>query len=1584
MMKLSRKRLMAALFAILMMITTMLPLGSAAASITMDLSVAEVSWDATLKDADGNVFSAAYGLKAADNPFGYAIGTYVKKMHDYTAKSPNAPAKKSDWVYGRDYIYCFCIEHGIALPNSNSYSGSTDETHGNKYELLSIEQKNLLSLALAYGYPNRTDLETSKDANACYSATQLIIWQITFGFRTSPTELNDKTYPASGYSGTMTEQFTSNPYLKEYYDLILSDMATHYMRPSFTANVPMAAPTYEMDYVNGKYTVTLTDTNQVLSKFKVTASGGATVSINGNQMTISSVQPLNNTVTIKLNRRMPTTTHTTGFLIWSVQGSEESNQDMVSGVPANNDPVPSYLRVATAPGSIHIEKDSEDGKVDGVSFRIVGNGVDQIVNTANEGSCLVNDLRPGTYTVTELTEDQYEETIPQTVTVISNETTTVVFQNVLKRGTLKILKTSEDDKVDNVLFTINGNGVNEKVYTNEVGEIMIPDLLPGKYTVTEQNADYYEPLESQIVTVNYDEVTEVRFHNLLKRGDLIVTKSSEDGVLEGHRFCLSGVSDSGIAIEEIAITDTTGKAYFQHIPIGSNYALEELEPDERYALPEVQKVTIQWNSETHRSFRNVLKRSGLKIVKTSEDGKVAEIPFTVEGNGVQMTLRTDSNGMITLEDLLPGTYTVTEQIESYYEPQKSLVVTVSYDQMVTVDFSNVLKRGNLTVIKTAEDGLTEGVRFRLSGISESGMTIDEIAITDENGKAVFNNIPIGSDYTLEEIEVPSRYVVPAKQQIVIEWNSTTTTEVYNECKRGDLEVIKTAEDGKIEGVKLHLYGISLSGESVDMYAYTDFNGRAMFGNVLIGDTYTVEEVDLPDQYITPASQRVAITDNSVTSIQFHNERKRGAIRVVKTSEDGVIDGIRFHLYGISQSGESIDEYAVTDENGVALFEGILVGDHYFVEETDINEVYVATSAQDVEVEWNQVTQRIFHNALKRGDLHVIKTAEDDVIEGVRFHLHGTSLSGELVDIQAVTDQNGIALFENVLIGDAYVVEEVDVADHYVEPASQTVAIEWDSITQHSFHNKLKRSGVTGLKTDENGNAISGAIFGLFSGENQEYIRENAYMIAESAEDGYFHFGNIPYGTWFVREIQPAVGFVLNSTVHPITITDHNETIEVNLQNRYIRGDIKGFKVNEDGNMIAGAQFGLFQPSVTEFTEETAELITESDSEGKFSFEDIRYGQWLVCELMPATGYVLNESPIEVNIQTEGEIIEIHFENRFIRGDVKGYKVDEDGNPVAGAVFGLFAGDDTEFTEENALLTAESDKDGIFIFEDVRFGKWIVKELKPAVGFLTNDEVYPIDITADGAVIEIEAVNCHVYGMVHTTKVDKDYPDNLLAGAIFEIYMDVDANKEFNEEIDTLVGEMIEYEPGLYVLEGLRFGGYFLYEKRAPINYIKDDAYHYFAIENEGDVIEVENEAGIGFTNCHMLGNIKIVKTSSDGRVEGFAFRIVGENYEAVYRTDSRGEIIISGLRIGSYTISEVEDEWNVDYILPDPIEVEPAYDETLVVRVHNSRKPSDNPQTGDGGSVNLFVAMISFGLCIIGIVMSPTKKKIVMHDGGKL
>ncbi len=145
----------------------------------------------------------------------------------------------------------------------------------------------------------------------------------------------------------------------------------------------------------------------------------------------------------------------------------------------------------------------------------------------------------------------------------------------------------------------------------------------------------------------------------------------------------------------------------------------------------------------------------------------------------------------------------------------------------------------------------------------------------------------------------------------------------------------------------------------------------------------------------------------------------------------------------------------------------------------------------------------------------------------------------------------------------------------------------------------------------------------------------------------------PSGTWVVREIQPAKGFVLNEKAYPVTVSEDGDVVSIQLENRYIRGNIEGTKLDEDGNVIAGAVFGLFRESETEFTEETAVRVTESDSNGKFRFEDIRYGKWIIRELKPASGYVLNEMPIEVEITEDGKTVFITVENKFIRGDIKG-------------------------------------------------------------------------------------------------------------------------------------------------------------------------------------------------------------------------------------------------------------------------------------------------------------------------------------------
>ena len=353
----------------------------------------------------------------------------------------------------------------------------------------------------------------------------------------------------------------------------------------------------------------------------------------------------------------------------------------------------------------------------------------------------------------------------------------------------------------------------------------------------------------------------------------------------------------------------------------------------------------------------------------------------------------------------------------------------------------------------------------------------------------------------------------------------------------------------------------------------------------------------------------------------------------------------------------------------------------------------------------------------------------------------------------------------------------------------------------------------------------------------------------------------------------------------------------------------------------------------------------------------------------------------VKFTEDGKTVFITVENKFIRGDIKGYKVDEDGKSVVGALFGLFTEDDTEFTEENAVLTAVSDADGIFTFKNVLFGKWIVRELKPAEGFVLNETEFPVDITTDGAVIEIKAENRHIYGAVHTTKVDKDYPDHLLTGAVFEVYCDINGNQQFDPDVDGLVGTLSECEPGLYELAELRYGGYFLYEKQAPVNFIKDNGYHYFEIVTDGEMVEVENKAGVGFINDHMVGNLKIVKTSSDGRVDGFSFRVTGENYDEVFTTDANGEIFIKNLRIGKYTVTEVEDSVSTGYKRPAPFEIELTADETLTVNVHNDKVTTDHPdspKTGDNSHMALWVSLMlaSLGVLIVTILYSRKKKHL--------
>ena len=253
----------------------------------------------------------------------------------------------------------------------------------------------------------------------------------------------------------------------------------------------------------------------------------------------------------------------------------------------------------------------------------------------------------------------------------------------------------------------------------------------------------------------------------------------------------------------------------------------------------------------------------------------------------------------------------------------------------------------------------------------------------------------------------------------------------------------------------------------------------------------------------------------------------------------------------------------------------------------------------------------------------------------------------------------------------------------------------------------------------------------------------------------------------------------------------------------------------------------------------------------------------------------------------------------------GIKKDAHGNALCGATIGIFHPDETEYSTDTAILTTVSAEDGSFSFPSVPYGSWIIREIAAPEGYLLTDESYPVTISEDGQVIVIEIVNEQITGSVKLTKLDRDYPENKLTGAEFQVWADTNGDELLTEE-DMLFGSMTETEAGIYELFYLPFGGYFVRETKAPDGFELDKNAYHFKITEDGQTVTVENEAGIGFLNAPQIGSLKICKTSSNGKAAGFSFLVTGPNgYEQTFTTDETGVIEIDGLRIGKYTVSEV-------------------------------------------------------------------------------
>ena len=1356
-----------------------------------------------------------------DGVWGHSNLTLKNGWHTGSSTHTNLKAIGS---YSGNIAYC--IEPGVSLSSGQSMN-KYDENYFNNITANGVisgdEIRLFIGRILQYGYRGtistswRSQNESAANSIAHAYATQLLIWETVVGER----DANFNHKAASGCSNVKDVINAKHPLrskIMNYYNSMVSSVQNHTVVPSFCTKSSGSAKVNELEWNGSKYVATLTDSNGVLSNYDFKASiSGVTFSTSGNKLTVSMDKAPSKEFTITASKKNGVRR---GVVVWSEgkHGQNSSVQDVVTYAQEVSDPVSGYVKMKVSYGSCQIVKTSEDGKVDGINFTISGNGVNQTVTTANGG------------------------------------------------------------------------------------KFQIDNLMPGVYTVTEQSIDKYVPQEVHRVTVVAGQVATVNFNNVLKRGNLQVIKSSEDNLVEGVKFHLYGTSLAGITVDEYAVTDKNGVATFKDVLISGStpYTLEEVDTAIRYVVPEKQTAPIKWNEVTNRDFTNILKKFSVTVTKSDReegtaqgDAKLSGAVYGIyKGDTLVDKYVTDSEGQFTTKEYVcDSDWTIREITPSEgYLLDKTVhkvgaepkLFTIEHN-LVANDVTEQVMKGNIAIIKHTDDGETKietpenGATFEIylksSGSFEAAEEDErDTIVCDENGFAQTKDMPYGI-YTVHQTKGWEGREFMKDFDVFISQDGQTYRYLINNANfESYIKVVKVdAETGKTipyAGAGFQIYDpagnkVSMTftyptPTTIDTF-YTDADGQLVTPEKLdYGKGYSLVEVQAPYGYVldsTPVSFDVteenSTQEGGITLIKVDkpNMAQKGTISVEKTGEV---------FFGVNVSGE---------------------------EDKDV------------------IYQPVYKVKGLAGAVYEI-TADEDVItpDGtLRYH------KGDVVDT-VTTDEDGTAKSKELYLGKYTVVETkaptgmvINKEKHSVELtyAGQDVAVTETATSFVNERQKVKISLGKILEQDET--------FGI--GKNDE-------------------IKNISFGLYAKEDVVSSSGTVIPAD-------------------------------------------GLI------------EIITLDENGAATANTDLPFGSYYVKEIATDEHYILSDTQYPFTFEYAGqdtETVEIKvndgkpIENKLIYGSVSGKKIDENGEALGGALIGIFKADETEFTKEHAIMTATSEKDGSFSFAKVPYGKWIVREIEAPEGFVLDDTSYEVNIGENEQVIEVEITDEYIHGNIELTKVDADYPDNKLTGATFEVYKDVNGDGKLDDG-DELIGNLEETATGIYEMKELLYGKYLVRETKAPEGFVLDKSVYSVFIEKDETTYKVENKAGVGFINEAMKGNLKIKKTSSDGKVEGFTFRVTGVNgYDSTFTTDKNGEISIDGLRIGEYTVSEVSDNVSAGYILPADKKVTVKVGETVEIEMHNELR--DTPKTGDDRKTGLWVALAgASALGIVATVVASKRKK---------
>lgn len=869
------------------------------------------------------------------------------------------------------------------------------------------------------------------------------------------------------------------------------------------------------------------------------------------------------------------------------------------------------------------------------------------------------------------------------------------------------------------------------------------------------------------------DILELKWNNSNNRYEAKVTDSN--GVLANFalisgnsnlKFSKSGntLTVYSTAVINSAATVTMTKTY---TTVGADIGFVPADQDENQSL--VGRLT----DPVSASFKVKTATGNARIVKTSEDGEVEGIKFTLEGNGLTYTGVTDSKGVFLKSNIPAGTYTVTEESIDKYVPQKSQTVTVRGGETATVNFDNILKKFRVKVVKSdIEKGQAQG-DASLAGAKYGLFKGDELIdtyVTDSNASFVTDYYVCDTDWTLKELESSEGYLVNGTVYKVgadpklytVEFN-TTENNVTEEVIKGNIAIIKHTDDGSTQietpekGAEFQIY-LKSAGSFVNAdederdTIVCDEEGFAS-SKLLPYGVYTVHQTKGWDGREMIKDFDVYInSDGKTYKFLINNSNFESYVKVVKldaeTGKQIPYAGAGFEIY--DSEGHRISmQFTYPEVTEIHTFytnsEGYLItpetlpyGEYTLVEvEAPYEYVLDSTPIPFTISQENSSTDT---------GVTVVKVKAQDMPQKGRIEI---SKTGEVFTSVGMlgggyVDENGNEIEFPITYSPIY--ETKGVANTVIQIYAAEDIVTGDG-TLRAYQGEL----VDEINTDESGKAVS-----------KELYLGKYTVVEKTASDTFYN----PNEQHDVELTYAGQNVSLTST--ELSLYNERQRVTVSLSKALEQDETFGIGMNDE---IKNVQFGIYADEDITAADGSVipadSLITYAncDENGNITFNcDLPIGfKWYAKEMATDEHYIISEEKYAFSTEYQGQevqTIEITvndgepIQNELIYGAVKGLKTDrETGKSIEGAVFGLFRSDETEFTEETAILTAESDKDGIFTFENVPYGEWIIKELHPAENYLPSDEIYTVTVSADEQVIEINTINDQIPELKTTATID---------------------------------------------------------------------------------------------------------------------------------------------------------------------------------------------------------------------------------------